>query len=169
MHAIIANIGALWRGHLGKIVIIVLAVHSFLQAIIEDSVLIDIDNALAIATTGGVLVAFAPAAWHALTQVRTSDGEALVAGIFVHFFGSFYSRIANVAARNFGFNIGTSDWVSGYLIFLIIGAILHLNAPNIIDDRVPPRQWRKIGIITAVGLMVGMLFVIFSGGLPIHP
>ena len=168
MHAIIANLKALWRGHLGKVVVVILGIHTVLQQIVSDGVLIDIDNALAIATTGGVLVAFAPAAWHALTQERTSDGEALVAGIFIHFFGSFYSRLANVAARNFGYNIGMSDWVSGYLIFMIIGAILHLNAPNIINDRVPPKQWRKIGIITAIGLMIGMMIVMFASGLPIH-
>ena len=169
MRAIIANIGALWRGHLGRIVILVLAAHAVLQQVLSDSILIDIDNALAIATTGGVLVAFAPAAWHSLTRQRITDGEALVAGIFVHFFGSFFSRIANVAARNFGYNIGTSDWVSGYLIFLIIGAILHLNAPNIIEDRVPPKQWRKVGIIVAIGITIGMTFILFANRFDIHP
>ena len=60
-------IAALWRGRNGRLVCVALASHSLLQLLIPDRLLIDIDNALAVATAGGVLIAFAPSAWDALT------------------------------------------------------------------------------------------------------
>ena len=161
-------IAALWRGRNGKFVLLALGFHTFLQQVVPDRLLIDIDNALAVASAGGVLIAFAPSAWDALTRKETTGAETLIAGIFVHFFGTFWSRVANIAARNFGYDIGGSDWVSGYLIFMIIGAVQHLNSPHIVNERVPPKQWRRIGIVTAIGIAIGTLIILRAPG-TIHP
>jgi hypothetical protein len=116
------------------------------------------------------MVAYAPIVWRALLEEMPTRGQVLAVGIFLTQAASFIARVVSLGYRSLGWrDVVNTDLVSLFVYLTIIGALCHLNAPEVVDGAVPTRQWVRIGMIFGLGIFLVALFVAAPIWLPQPP
>lgn len=155
-----AVVKAILRGHLMRALIGFMALGGLLFAIVPETALIEALNLISLSFAGAVMVAYAPIVWRALGEEMPTRGQVLSVGIFLTQAASFIARIVSLGFRSLGWrDVVNTDLVSLFVYLTIIGALCHLNAPEVVDGAVPTRQWVRIGMIFGLGIFLVALFI----------
>lgn len=158
-------LGALARGHLFQIFIALACLWYASTFAIGPAHLIQIENALLIATGIGVAIAYLPAAVGAARARLPSRSELLALGIWLAWTAIAVERAYSLVGRWLGkdilfFNTKFHTWI----IFLtMIGGICHLAAPEVIDGRFPRRAYVVLGATVAgAAAIIGLMVTLFG-------
>ncbi len=142
-------------GPIGKTFVAVTVVSFALFASVPNDIMIHFLNILALAVSGGCMLAYFPVAYNAYMRAKPTMGDLFAFGTFCGWFGFFLSRVVSLTGRtHWGKWIMDTDVVSWFIVLILICGMCHLNAPEIEAGRLPPEQWRKVGI----GFTVAVLF-----------
>lgn len=150
-----AAVKILLRGHLMRAFLGFMTVGCLLFVVVPEAALIEALNLIALSFAGAVMVAYAPVVWIALQAEMPTRGQVLAVGIFLTQAASFIARIVSLGYRSLGWrDVVNTDLVSLFVFLTILGALCHLNAPEVVDGSVPTRQWVRIGIVFGVGVFL---------------
>jgi hypothetical protein len=124
---------------------------------------IDVLNGIFFAVSAGVVVAFSPIAVPAIFAKEPSSGEVLCVGIWFAWISSAVLRMIFIGIYGFG----NTSWSHSNGSAVAIGAGIyaatcHLLAPEAISGWAPHKTWIRIGFWTAVGVLVGLLALVFQ-------
>ena len=133
----------------------------------DTSDLFDLVNGLGVAIGVGVIFAYAPGAYRSLRLPpdRMLAGHYLVLGILTAVAGF-------VAHRFWGWIwrwVDKPTWMLDHKVlawfFWIIasGYVVHLTSVNAIEGRVPGKNWVRLGIYVAAGLVLAAVAITFIG------
>ena len=117
-------------------------------------------NVAVVALAAGVCVAFAPSVIRFFAGRGWMDrGDALSLGIFTTWFAALLNGGWSLTWRWLGQPawLANNDFVSYFRYMLVCGAILHLDAPGAIEDRIPPARWVKIGGTVALVVFIAFM------------
>lgn len=128
------------------LVIIALAATIFLPSLVSS----DLDDALVLSSSAGVVVMFARAFWAAVTRAHLSRADQLIAGIYLAWLSNGIGRMVAIANKFWpGFLGDYADDVSMWLRFaLFVAAIFHVTAPG--DDPKAPHYQAKAATVSVV-------------------
>jgi hypothetical protein len=134
--------------------------------------LFDLLNALSVSIGVGVLVAYLPATYKALTTDHRTGGDLLVLGIDCTWFAVIGRQIylwywrwhTSVEAINRGEGPLNHIFFAFLVWMLISGGLLHLSARGAIEG-IPPINWVIIGGTVASGLALFLGVLLFLGPL----
>lgn len=125
-------------------------------------------NAIVFAIAIGVIIGYAPGVWQALkSDIRDlRSGDALQIGIAIAWLGTacvfailWWWRLTGKESEliDHGFT-AFSRWM------LITAGFLHLAASGSVDGRVPLRSYLRAGIMTTLGIVLGIAVITFAHG-----
>lgn len=126
--------------------------------------LIGIFNALNLALSTWVVVAFSPVVFDVLLTNRHIDrADYLGMGIFLGWSSIIVLRTYSIVWRWLDQPLWLTDSdILNYGLFLqTCAAVLHLAAPDAIENRVPPRRWIKIGAVAGAVVLICLLMGYF--------
>jgi hypothetical protein len=134
--------------------------------------LFDLLNALSVSVGVGVLIAYLPATYKALTTSHRTGGDLLVLGINCTWFAVIGRQIylwwwrwhTNIEAINRGEGPLNHVFFAFLVWMLILGGVLHLSARGAIEG-IPPVNWVIIGGTVASGLALFLCVLLFLGPL----
>ncbi|MCZ8098830.1 MAG: hypothetical protein O9972_13015 [Burkholderiales bacterium] len=145
-------IKTLLRGRLARTFTLIMMIGATLFVLVPEAALIEGLNLIAISFSLSVVIAYSPVAWVALNEENPSRAHVLVFGIFLTHTAVLISRFISFSRRSLGMNgVADSDLVSLFVLLAIMGALCHLNAPEVVDGTVPTKQWVRIGLIVGAG------------------
>lgn len=130
--------------------------------------LFEILNAIVFAIAIGVVVGYAPGVWQALkSDIRDlRSGDALQIGIAIAWLATACVFVVMWWWRLTGKESALID--HGFTAFsrwmLITAGFLHLAASGSVDGRVPLRSYLRAGIMTTIGIMLGIAALTFAHG-----
>ncbi|WP_073051397.1 hypothetical protein [Kaistia soli] len=122
---------------------------------------IELLNSILLGVSTAVMISYAPEAIRAATHARPDKTDQLILGIVVTWLATILFRGWGIWSRATGF----PEWMRyspmfGFMIFLfILGGVLHITAPNTIDDRVPRRAWMRVGLAIGAGAFIAGMIV----------
>jgi hypothetical protein len=130
--------------------------------------LFELLNAVVFAIATGVVVGYAPGVWQALkSDIRDlRSGDALQIGIAIAWLATacvfsvmWWWRLTGKESTliDHGFT-AFSRWM------LITAGFLHLAASGSVDGRVPLRSYLRAGVMTAIGILLGIMAITFAHG-----
>lgn len=120
-------------------------------------------NGVLLGIATAVIIAYTPEAIRAAVKPSPDSTDQLIMGIVLTWFATLLYRGWGIWSRATGF----PEWmryspIAGFLLYLfILGGILHITAPNSLNDRVPTLAWIRVGLAIgfgafAAGLVVGL-------------
>lgn len=130
----------------------------------EFYVLSTVIQSVTMAVAGAVVVGFGPYALQSFTSRNMTRTDYLILGITLAWFGAF-GRSAFTIYWRLGENGGlpiSSYWVSFCNAMIMIGGVLHLLAPQVIGDEIPPRGWVILGATLGLGITVAWVVLLLS-------
>lgn len=133
--------------------------------------LIGVLNALNLALATWVVVAFSPVVFDVLLSRRNIDrADYLGMGIFLGWSSTIVLRTYSIVWRWMDQPLWLTDSdILNYGLFLqTCAAVLHLAAPDAIDNRVPPRRWIKIGAVAGAVVLIVLLMGYFFDAMAIE-
>lgn len=145
-------------------VVLPIAVFAVLALATEDRALIIVLNIVQVAVAVAVVVAFLPEMGRIIfTNDPMNRPSWLAYGIWVSWMAVVYRSFESLAWRIMGQPswLINSDLTSAYLFMGTVGAISHIVKPGGLNERVPPREWIRIGVI--IGLAVAMALLTIYG------
>lgn len=130
--------------------------------------LFEVLNAIVFAVSSGIVVGYAPGVWEALkSDIRDlHSGDALQIGILIGWaatafiFGAlWWWRLSGKGdpIMDHGMN-AFSRWV------LITSGFLHLAASGSIQGRIPLRSYLRAGVLTSIGIILGVIVITLAHG-----
>lgn len=125
----------------------------------EDRAFILALNIVQAAAASAVVVAFLPEIGRIIFGREPMRRDAwLVYGVWVSWCDVLYRTIESLVWRILGQPswIINSDFTSAYLWFGIIAAISHIIRPGGLNDRVPAREWIRVGVIIGSAVLVAL-------------
>ncbi len=145
-------------GPLGRFVAGFLAAYAAVAWATYAPGLILVLNGVACSAAAGVCVAYLPVFVEAMRASHPSRGHFLGAGIFLVSLSILGIRVISFVARDLGWpDVYNTDWMTLPLSIGILGALLHLWAPEAIAGRIPRRRWVGSGITVSVGLLLAFV------------
>lgn len=116
-------------------------------------------NCVLVSMSLGVSIAYLPVAWDALTRDKLTRADVLGLGIFLAWAGGGILR-GLWALRQVGYDFSMSDLSAVAIALLICGAVCHMTAPQMLDERPRRQVWIAPGVWTAIGVMLMFLAVL---------
>lgn len=123
-------------------------------------------NVIFLALSISVSLSYFAGFLEALIAGELREGEQLVMGIWLAWFGDSLLRIWAMTQRGLGY----PDWMVGsdivsFLIFIkLMGATLHMAAPGAVEGEVPRTIWIRLGIAFTLGAAFAALILATSMG-----
>jgi hypothetical protein len=147
-----------------RFVIAVLAVLGFLPLIfLQRHYMFDVVNALTVSVGVGVLIAYFPGIWRSLMEPRWSGSHYLIFGIFLTWVATATRHLWNWVWRFLGKPPEMIDHpIVAFMVWLTFtGGILHMMAKGALDGEIPRENWIRLGVMVAIGVVTGLLVIIF--------
>ena len=126
---------------------------------------IEIGNVMVLALAVRIVVAYAPVVRDAMRHGLVDGANILSVGIFTSWLAVVIARGGSIIWRLAGQPV---EWLNSapwgvHIALSCVGALCHLIAPEAVAGRVPTKQWIKIGILVALGvLFAGSLAVVID-------
>lgn len=158
------NAAEFWNGHLGRIFLLVAPTLLIAQLFTPPDVLIDLMNAVALSVALAVMVTYGAAAMRGMKKTSIKRGDILIVGIFWSWTAVALGRTVSILFRNFNYDLSHTNVVDGWVGLTVIAGIFHLNAPEVIEDKVPAEQWQRLGWITFAGVLVFVVLMQMHSG-----
>ena len=145
------------RSPIARFVASCLVVFAAAAATTSTSILILLLNDLLMSAAFGVCWAYAPLLPGALAGPSPAKGEYLGTGIFLQASSVLLLRIASLIGRDLGWpEIYNTPMIPFALLLGLMGALLHLWAPNAVEGRIPRQRWVFSGALVAVGSFIAL-------------
>lgn len=111
--------------------------------------------------SAAVLVAYGRWGIEALLLNPISRDYQLLLGINIAWLGTFLRSAFIIWWRvgPHGEAPIASDWVTFFNAMIMLGGVLHITAPGVIENKVPPRNWLLLGAAVGAGLTIGWLLL----------
>jgi hypothetical protein len=110
-------------------------------------------NCVLVSMSIGVSIAYLPVAWDALTRPKLTRADVLGLGIFLAWAGGGVLR-AIWALNKIGVDWTNSDLSNIGVGMLICGAVCHMTAPQMLDERPRRKVWVGCGVWVAIGVLL---------------
>ena len=126
-------------------------------------IIVELVNGMVAALSVGLAIAYAPGIW---TMTRRNPYHLTGADMLVLGVTMVQVSIAALFAWAWFFRYSANpEWMSnhlfrGWMVYqLMIGCVLHLIASDVgvLKNQVPARSWKHLGLITAIGIGLGVL------------
>lgn len=122
----------------------------------------EVGNIILLSFSAGLVVAYTPNVIDAFSRPMIDGAGLLAIAIWIFWAGTAVGRILSIAWRFFGRPpewLDTAIW-SSQVAFLCTAAVCFMIAPEAIAGRVPPRQWMKMGLMTAASVFAAAGYIV---------
>ena len=133
-----------------------------LAILTEAPFLIVVQNVILIGVSAAICIAFLPEVIDGFRNDRPLTPEFTISlGIVASWADWSLRALVSLTFRGVpGLKwIVDSDINSAILFWTLCAAMCHLQAPQVINGRVPAKKWIRVGIITGIGLMAATLLI----------
>lgn len=145
--------------------LIAVGVYLLLLALVPAPFLIQILNGIFLGVVSAVSIVFFPLFWRAVTHKAFDDVAQLTMGIVLAWASLIIARLTSVfgQATDAAGPLSSSAPVALATYLAILGAILHITAPGMVDSKlVYNRGILALGL--AVGVVISCLTILVQGG-----
>jgi hypothetical protein len=122
----------------------------------------EIGNVILLSMSIGIVVAYTPDVLDAMSRRMIDGGGMAAISVWLCYAGIATGRLMSIAWRLAGKPPGwldTTIWASQNTLLLAAAVTLTL-APQAVAGRVPPKQWLKLGITTAISVFAAAWYVV---------
>lgn len=128
---------------------------------VENRILLEVGNALVMAISVSVGVAYTPALIKVLRNPAYEEMQYLIAGIWLSWWAHAGWRAWSLLWLLSGQPawLVNSDVVAFFLFSVFCGGAFHLISPNALWKEIPGLRWIALGLVVGFGVIVGMVLI----------
>lgn len=122
----------------------------------------ELSNILLLSFAVGLFVAYTPNVIDAFSRPMIDGAGLLAIAIWIFWAGTAIGRMLSITWRLFGKPptwLDNAIW-SSQNAFLCTAAVCFMLAPEVVAGRVPPRQWMKLGLMTAASVFAAACYIL---------
>ncbi len=122
----------------------------------------ELGNIVLLSFAAGLVVAYTPNVIDAFNRPMIDGAGLLAVAIWIFWAGTAVGRVLSITWRMFGKPPAWLDnaiWSSQNAI-LCTAAVCFMIAPQAMAGRIPPRQWWRMGLMTAASVFVAACYIL---------